>query len=260
MLLIDKLRAQIERAISRFQAENPDMDQERVVNINRIRTILKGNNPINVKVELSDYLESLSSGFFSLLPFFEINRFKNQIQEVLGRPHFEETPMLRTLVMELTKITQTSRNSASSDSVILSRLDNLEGNFRVQSASFEELKAEVNRLRVENQFLTKTVSLLSDTNKELASKNRTLEEDKTKLVQDQKNLKLKYEALIAENIQLKAKLQALEDKREFPFTPETSTKNSSLTRSSICRYSSTPQSSLKNPNNAPHLQPTIKCG
>jgi hypothetical protein len=101
MPIIDTLRTDINHAINLFEQANQNLSVERKQNITYIRNILKNTDPIEVRNTLLDYLNGLSVGIISILPFLEVNQFKKALKSVLELPRYQEKEFLRTVSAEI---------------------------------------------------------------------------------------------------------------------------------------------------------------
>ena len=236
MTTIKKLRDDIERAITLFIQNNPNLSPERQQEISRIRELLAHNNPLKVKARLDEYINTLSTGFISIFSFLEVNRFKNALQQVLNSPAYQENAILKAMVLEA-GIQLNQDDIVNLDKNILSRVEKLERALGTQQDEIGTLQQQIKRLKEENQFLHKNMAKLSDANKELKIENRTIKEAKVRVDKEVKDLKQQYEVLLAENTALKNKAFGITPSNEASkqthkvgfFTDPTSTQGKKLT-------------------------------
>lgn len=207
---MEQIRHDIEQAIASFTQQNPNMAVERSQNIYEIRSILKSNNPLKVHATLLDYANKLSTGFVSIWPFLEVNKFKNALLQVLNSPLYQENSMLKVMVSEMgVRLSHNNIIQSPSDKNILARIVRLEQSLDHQNELVVDLQSEVKRLKVENQFLTKTITQLADKNKQLTLENQKLTDAKTKVEKEADQLKRKYEQLLEENAALKNQILSM---------------------------------------------------
>lgn len=219
MALIEQLRHDIEQTIASFTQQNPNMAVERTQNIYEIREILKNNNPLKIHATLLDYANKLSTGFVSIWPFLEVNKFKNALIQVLNLPTNQENSMLKVMVSEMgVRLSHDNIVQSPSDRNILARIARLEQSLDHQNELVVDLQSEVKRLKVENQFLTKTITQLAEKNKQLTLENQKLAEAKTKVEKEADQLKRKYEQLLEENAALKSQILTLSTTVDKPAT------------------------------------------
>lgn len=210
MRLIEQLRTDIDNAIRKFFM-NKIVSTERQQNIRCIKQMLMCDNPLKAKIYLTEYIENLSSGFESLLPFLEVNRFKNLIKNVLNLPKYQENAILKALLEEMgLSMGQDSFEDPNKDSFsIHSRLNMLEQKCQIQSLKITDIDQEIKRLKTENEFLCKTISLLTGKNTQLVNENGVLIKERNKFKKLYQELNDKYEEVCSENIYLKNKLSSL---------------------------------------------------
>jgi DnaJ-domain-containing protein 1 len=201
--ILESLRNDIENSLMVFIRDNKNLSLERKQNIATIKKILVCNNPLQLKIKLNQHLDTLSSGFISYLPFLEVNRFKNSVKSVLELPKYQENWILKAMIAEAgIQLSQDNPLPLHPDRSILLRVEKLEGLFQSQQQELDALQLEVKRLRIENHFLTETISMLNNENKQLVICNR-------QITQEKDDLKQKYETLIKENAALKKQMMEL---------------------------------------------------
>ncbi len=223
MALIEQLRRDLEQMIVNFTQQNPNMAVERSQNIYEIRNILKSNNPLKVHATLLDYANKLSTGFVSIWPFLEVNKFKNALLQVLNSSLYQENSMLKAMVSEMgVRLSHDNIIQSPSDKNILARIVRLEQSLDHQNELVVDLQSEVKRLKIENQFLTKTITQLAEKNKQLTLENQKLAEAKTKVEKEADQLKRKYEQLLEENAALKSQILTMSTVSDKPVSKSSS--------------------------------------
>jgi hypothetical protein len=180
MQIIDQLRYDINQAVQYF-SYNRTLSNERQQNIREITRILEKNKPIKVRKKLIDYVNQMSTGFFSYIPFLEVNKFQAALQSVLSLPRYRETEFLKTLLLE-SDYNYLLDETFNKNSVPF----RLKQALKAQSVTVTELTEEIVRLKKENAYF---ISVISDLNNE----NKALHADKTKLCQTNKALEVKFE-------------------------------------------------------------------
>lgn len=221
MPIIERLKKDIEKAVANFVKQNGSLSQERQTNLSQIWEIFRGENPSNIREELVNYVENLSTGLTTLWPFLEVNKFKNVLRDVISLPRYSETEILKALIAEGGRHSSPDKSShATTDSKLVARLDRLEKVMTFQGHEISALQAEISRLKTENQHLTKTISMLSEKNKQLTIDCQKLQESKSKAEQNANKLKLDYEQLQKENSALKKQLQILKNQPSSTEAPK----------------------------------------
>lgn len=208
--IIERLKKDIEKAVANFVKQNGNLSQERQVNLRQIWEILQSENPTTIRDELVNTVENLSTGITKLWPFLEVNKFKNVLRDVINLPIYSETAILKALVAEGGGHSLLDRSTQlTTDAKLVARLDRLEKVMIFQGHEISALQNEISRLKTENLYLTKTISMLSEKNKQLTFDCQKLQDAKSKAEQDASKLKLDYEQLQKENRALKKQLQTL---------------------------------------------------
>src|SRR5262245_56211688 len=140
MLIRDQLRLDVKESVNHFY-QNKKKTLERQKNVTDIQRILSSKDPLRVRTQLVNYVNGLSTGFSSFLPFLEVNKLQAALKAVLGLPQYQETAFLKTLLQEV-KEQQVPHKSQMEES-ILTRLSQLESEFRGQSEILSETRAQV---------------------------------------------------------------------------------------------------------------------
>jgi FtsZ-binding cell division protein ZapB len=203
--ILEKLRQDIERVIDAFEQKNKTLSQNRQQNIREIREIIISGNAVKVRTDLVQYVEKLSTGFASLWPFLEVNRFKSVLKAVIYSPAYLENAILRAMVMEAGRGMDQTKTSHSHKGV-LDRIDKLEKSLATQQDELSFLNQEVDRLKKENLFLIKTIAAFNGRNTMLKEENTQIKKEKLDLENELQGLKQKYDQLVTENDALKSQL------------------------------------------------------
>lgn len=207
MTIIERFRDDIEESISKFLQQYDVASVQRRQDVALIREILKCNNPLQVKMKLTKFIEGLSSGFISIFPFLEVNRFKASLKQVIDSPQYQENMILKSMIDEMgIHLAEDNIALTPNDKNIMLRLERLEQALEGQHQEMARLQTEVKRLKTENQFLSKTISILVEKNKELSVEKKQILEDKSQLEKDFTDLKKQVELLQNENKSLKSKI------------------------------------------------------
>lgn len=207
MTIIDQLINDIKSAIAKFLTSHTKISRELNKKIIEIDSVVRNNNPVNLVQALVSHVDSFSTGFIAIWPFLEVNKLKNIIKEILVLPKYQENVILKSIIFEM------NTDPASSNLHILNRLEKLEGAYSLQNFSIKNMGEEIKSLTAENQFLTKTLSMLAEKNKTLSLENEVFKSEKQGLEQEASKLKLERQTLIDENKLLKNKISHLESQR-----------------------------------------------
>jgi hypothetical protein len=205
--ILEKLRQDIERVIDAYEQKNKTLSHNRQQNIREIGEIIISGNALKVVTDLVQYVEKLSTGFASLWPFLEVNRFKSVLKAVIYSPAYQENAILRAMVMEAGRgMDQAKTTSQCSHKGVLDRIDKLEKSLATQQDELSSLNQEVDRLKKENLFLIKTIATFNRRNIMLKEENTKLKKEKLDLDSELQGLKQKYDQLVTENDALKSQL------------------------------------------------------
>jgi archaellum component FlaC len=240
MPIIVNLRDEINHAINLFK-ENRELSAERKQDIATIKHFFSTNDPIEVRNNLLNFINNLSTGFISIWPFLEVNQFKKVLKAVLEQPKYEEKQFLKTVSAEIQSGSSIFRRFEILENLVQSQQSKIgalqhdveDGQNKIgvlqkkvsegqsELGSLREkvnvLNQEIESLRSENTTLTKSLFHLRKENRELQNLNATI-------TQQYGDLKQEYEVLMQENRALKQQLQSFthsdspkqELKKEYP--------------------------------------------
>jgi hypothetical protein len=215
MVLINEFRHDIEQAIKRYMqrfSSNDKIPNERINDIKKIREILFENNLLILHERLLCYIDDMATGLIRLLPFFEVNKLRGAVNEILTLPKYQSRAILKELSSgnKLQESMSNQQNkppapSENNDSIAL-RLQALEKHAQFQLRKSLEFEIEITSLKLENKYLTDTVKSLSKFNQELEEENKVLKIRIQQMEPAYENLQTSYEALLLENQALKQQL------------------------------------------------------
>lgn len=203
-MIIHKLRRDIEQAIIKFKP-SPERNED----IRRIKLMLKGNNANLVRAELSNYLNNISTGFLSILPFLEVNRFQHTLRQVLEVPKYHETNIIKTIAAESGIFLDKDNVIDGVENSLSKRVKKIEEELDSQKQKIGGLQQEIQGLKAENKNLRQLLATMSAKNKDLISENEALKKENGATKKEAQDIKEKYELLKKENASLKQKLQKL---------------------------------------------------
>ncbi len=140
--------------------------------------MLKGNNANLVRAELSNYLNNISTGFLSILPFLEVNRFQHTLRQVLEVPKYHETNIIKTIAAESGIFLDKDNVIDGVENSLSKRVKKIEEELDSQKQKIGGLQQEIQGLKAENKNLRQLLATMSAKNKDLISENEALRERK----------------------------------------------------------------------------------
>jgi uncharacterized protein YigA (DUF484 family) len=215
MALINEFRNDVEHAIQRYIqrfSSHDKIPKDRINDIKKIREILFENNLLVLHKQLQCYLDDMASGLMRLLPFFEVNKLRGVVNEILASPKYQDRAILKELSSEK-KLHETMSNqenkipaSNENNDSISSRLQALEKHAQFQSRKTLEFEIEIASLKLENKYLSDTVKSLTKINQGLEMENGALKVRIQQMEPAYECLQTSYETLLLENQALKQQL------------------------------------------------------